>query len=270
MFQDVSGRRGEDSLKVYLAEYEFITDEVLKRIESKQKLLVYKILLIGIVITAGISIMQLNDHQDTQYIQNILNLNVTDVDESGEKVVSAKHDNEFILCMYYFLLITPLPFYYLSREYLKNILRIVKSAQYVGELRIEIKSLIDDGDSTQTNSPNILRYFYFDKTSGRMSCFLEKEFNDASIQFGGKPRFINKYLKNFPAFTSFPLILIGLFIVTLVTTFTMTFAHNNSYEYFKFENLLMYISILVLICINYIYFRSTMNLKNKIKFELKK
>jgi hypothetical protein len=255
----VSRKHGDDLLRVYLTEYEFITEEVLKRIESKQRLLVYKILLIGIVITAGMTIMQLDRHQDNNYSNNINN---TTVNTNYNDLINSDYDNSFILCIYYFLLISPLPFYYLSREYLRNIYRILKSAQYMSTLRTEIKSVIDGNNNTaQASSLNILGYFYFDKREEKICNFIDDELRDISIQFGDHPSTINKFLKMFPTFISFPLILIVLF----TTTFTLTYN-------FKHENILNFctFTIIVLLLLNAVLFKSALNMKIKINREFKK
>ena len=256
-----NGHNG-DLLKVYLAEYEFITDEILKRIESKQRLLVYNIFLIGIIITAGISAMQL--------------------DISDGSLMDRDPNKSFVYCMYFLLLIAPLPFYYLSGEYLNNISRIIGSTKYMKDLRAGIMRNI--GDNNDENSDvYILKYAYFDSHTNDISNFLKDELGELSIKCGAIPGFIDRCSRrtlgtiwksrdivgsisrwcHIPPFTSFPLVLIGLFFYTYISTATIR-AENLDTLTLPIE-----IPIVILLIMNFGFIISRMIRRDKIELEVK-
>lgn len=104
-------------LDVNLEEYRNLSDQISKRVDFQQRLLNYQILLVGIIITAGVSLLSL--------------------DYTSSNTIS----------VHYFFLLSPLPFYFLSWSFSNHDIMIVALARYINiDLRPRIKRLIGDKD----------------------------------------------------------------------------------------------------------------------------
>jgi hypothetical protein len=111
------GKNQLNELSIHLEEYKNLSSQVSRRVDFQQSLLNYQILLIGIIVTAGVSFLSLG------YTLN-----------SGVSVL-------------YFLLLAPLPFYLLSWSFSTHDINIVRLARYLNrELRPRIKNLIGNRD----------------------------------------------------------------------------------------------------------------------------
>ncbi|MCJ7496855.1 MAG: hypothetical protein MUO78_01790 [candidate division Zixibacteria bacterium] len=104
-------------LSIHLEEYKNLSGQISKRVDYQQSLLNYQILLIGIIVTAGVSFLR-----------------------SGYTLDSS-------ISVLYFLLLAPLPFYFLSWSFSTHDINIVRLARYLNrELRPRIKKLIGNTD----------------------------------------------------------------------------------------------------------------------------
>ncbi|RCV62996.1 hypothetical protein C5S53_15895 [Methanophagales archaeon] len=152
-------------LDVNLEEYRNLSDQISKRVDFQQKLLNYQILLVGIIITAGVSLLSL--------------------DYTSSNTISVR----------YFLLLSPLPFYFLSWSFSNHDIMIVALARYINiDLRPRIKRLIGGKDVL------------------RVEDFLLKERKQRSEEFGILPTLGEEYLLPLV----FPAILITLYIFTFL------------------------------------------------------
>jgi len=104
-------------LGILLEEYKNISGQISKRVDYQQSLLNYQILLIGIIITAGVSFLNLGYTSDSSILVR------------------------------YFLLLAPLPFYSLSWSFSTHDINIVRLARYLNrQVRPRIKKLIGNRD----------------------------------------------------------------------------------------------------------------------------
>ena len=104
-------------LGIHLEEYKNLSGQISKRVDYQQSLLNYQILLIGIIVTAGVSFLR-----------------------SGYTLNSS-------ISVLYFLSLAPLPFYFLSWSFSTHDINIVRLARYLNrELRPRIKKLIGNRD----------------------------------------------------------------------------------------------------------------------------
>lgn len=118
---DQSDDQGEKNqlseLHIHLEEYKNLSGQISKRVDYQENLLNYQILLMGIIVTAGVSFLSFG-----------CTLN------SGVSVL-------------YFLLLAPIPFYVLSWSFSTHDINIVRLAKYINtELRPKIKKLIGSAD----------------------------------------------------------------------------------------------------------------------------
>jgi hypothetical protein len=153
-------------LSIHLEEYKNLSGQISKRVDYQQSLLNYQILLIGIIVTAGVSFLR-----------------------SGYTLDSS-------ISVLYFLLLAPLPFYFLSWSFSTHDINIVRLARYLNrELRPRIKKLIGNRD-----------VFLFED-------FLSLERKQMRKKFGILPELGEGRLLSllFP-----PIILILLFLISLV------------------------------------------------------
>lgn len=152
-------------LDVNLEEYRNLSDQISKRVDFQQRLLNYQILLVGIIITAGVSLLKL-DYMSSNTIS-----------------------------VHYFLLLSPLPFYFLSWSFSNHDIMIVALARYINiDLRPRIKRLIGDKDVL------------------RLEDFLQEERKQRSEEFGILPTLGEEYLLPLV----FPAILITLYFFTFL------------------------------------------------------
>ena len=152
-------------LDVNLEEYRNLSDQISKRVDFQQRLLNYQILLVGIIITAGVSLLSL--------------------DYTSSNTISVR----------YFLLLSPLPFYFLSWSFSNHDIMIVALARYINiDLRPRIKRLIGGKDVL------------------RLEDFLQKERKQRSGEFGILPTLGEEYLLPLV----FPAILITLYFFTFL------------------------------------------------------
>jgi hypothetical protein len=116
----LEGQKEENQLSelgIHLEEYKNLSGQISKRVDYQQSLLNYQILLIGIIVTAGVSFLRLGYPLDSS------------------------------ISVLYFLLLAPLPFYSLSWSFSTHDLNIVRLARYLNrELRPKIKKLIGNRD----------------------------------------------------------------------------------------------------------------------------
>jgi hypothetical protein len=104
-------------LSIHLEEYKNLSGQISKRVDYQQSLLNYQILLIGIIVTAGVSFLRLGYTLDSS------------------------------ISVFYFLLLAPLPFYFLSWSFSTHDINIVRLARYLNRvLRPRIKNLIGNRD----------------------------------------------------------------------------------------------------------------------------
>ena len=190
-------------LDVHLEEYRNLSDEILNRVDFQQRLLNYQILLVGIIITAGVSFLRL--------------------DYTSSTTISVR----------YFLLLSPLPFYFLSWSFSNHDIMIVALARYINiDLRPRIKGLIGGKDVL------------------RLEDFLREERKQRSKEFGILPTLGEEYLLPLV----FPAILIMLYI--------FTFPYNDLLEITKKESII-YLSQLVLLVIDVVFLILTIKLRKK-------
>lgn len=151
-------------LDINLEEYRNLSDQISKRVDFQQRLLNYQILFVGIIITAGVSLLNL--------------------DYTPSNTIS----------VHYFLLLSPLPFFFLSWSFSNHDIMIVALARYINiDLRPRIKKLIGDKDVL------------------RLEDFLLEERKQRSEKFGIFPTLGEEYLLPLV----FPAILITLHIFAL-------------------------------------------------------
>jgi len=116
----VEGEKEKNQLSelgIHLEEYKNLSGQISKRVDYQQSLLNYQILLIGIIVTAGVSFLNLGYALDSS------------------------------ISVLYFLLLAPLPFYSLSWSFSTHDINIVRLARYLNrELRPRIKKLIGNTD----------------------------------------------------------------------------------------------------------------------------
>ncbi|MCJ7458616.1 MAG: hypothetical protein MUP17_06470 [candidate division Zixibacteria bacterium] len=116
----VEGEKEKNQLSelgIHLEEYKNLSGQISKRVDYQQSLLNYQILLIGIIVTAGVSFLNLGYALDSS------------------------------ISVLYFLLLAPLPFYSLSWSFSTHDINIVRLARYLNrELRPRIKKLIGNRD----------------------------------------------------------------------------------------------------------------------------
>jgi hypothetical protein len=190
-------------LDVNLEEYRNLSDQILKRVDFQQRLLNYQILLVGIIITAGVSLLSLDD--------------------TPSNAISVR----------YFLLLSPLPFYFLSWSFSNHDIMIVALARYINtDLRPRIKRLIGGKD--------VLRF----------EDFLQEERKQRSEEFGILPIIGEEYLLPLV----FPAILIMLYI--------FTFPYNDLLGIIKKE-IVIYLPQLVLWVVDVVFLILTIKLKEK-------
>ena len=190
-------------LDVNLEEYRNLSDQILKRVDFQQRLLNYQILLVGIIITAGVSLLSL--------------------DYTSSNTISVR----------YFLLLSPLPFYFLSWSFSNHDIMIVALARYINtDLRPRIKRLIGGKD--------VLRF----------EDFLQEERKQRSEEFGILPIIGEEYLLPLV----FPAILIMLYI--------FTFPYNDLLGIIKKE-IVIYLPQLVLWVVDVVFLILTIKLKEK-------
>lgn len=186
-------------LDVNLEEYRNLSDQISKRVDFQQRLLNYQILLVGIIITAGVSLLSL--------------------DYTSSNTIS----------VHYFLLLSPLPFYFLSWSFSNHDIMIVALARYINiDLRPRIKRLIGDKDVL------------------RLEDFLQEERKQRSEEFGILPTLGEEYLLPLV----FPAILITLYIFTF------------SYDIDKKE-IVIYLPQFVLLIIDVVFLILTIKLREK-------
>jgi hypothetical protein len=191
-------------LDVNLEEYRNLSDQILKRVDFQQKLLNYQILLVGIIITAGVSLLSL--------------------DYTSSNTISVR----------YFLLLSPLPFYFLSWSFSNHDIMIVALARYVNiDLRPRIKRLIGGKDVL------------------RIEDFLQKERKQRSEEFGILPTLGEEYL--------LPLV----FPAILITLYFFTFPYNDLLGIIDKKEIVIHLPQFVLLIIDVVFLILTIRLRKK-------
>jgi hypothetical protein len=117
-------------------EYKLTCNQITKRVSFQQSILNYQIVLIGIILAAGAEILK-----------------------DG-------HFPEHVQLLRFFLLLSPLPFYFLSWSFSNHDIMIVALARYVNlHLRTRLKKLIGDRDVLQfedfLNKERSVRFKHF-------------------------------------------------------------------------------------------------------------